>query len=368
LWSATDLHVALDDSDEVVPGALIAVDRKLPTSYVLTTFDDTKLQRLCCAQSLLLNTNLRAVEVGAVFRALKSGFTSSAGLQSLTIPCIHDMFADDLVDVLRQRRSSLQQMQLSISSCPADAFRRVCEAVSELSLTALSVGTIFFSNLELAASVSKVLPRLKDSLEFLELYCSGSELTSHMCRNLVSFPRLRVLRIYGVPLNEVDMRHLCRALDKSSRLSDICANCSTYESGVELCHFFGTFRPLKIFRTSLVRFTSELLMQLFVNLRINTRVEELSLDGDFDSSVLIASGLIDSGWPVDVRRMFGRVAENVVQLATRNKERHASCRKLCVVLLAARKSNKCLTLVPRDVVKIIARYLLQTRNKSDWDN
>mgnify|MGYP007118554641 CR=1 FL=1 len=146
-------------------------------------------------------------------------------------------------------------------------------------------------------------------------------------------------------------------------LEDLNINVGETNEFALLVRFFASsFRPVKKLTFSFP-LDVQLVLDMLDALAKNTRVSDLYLVSSFFPS---ATALLDCGCLTRVWQFHpSELPESVSSVLKRNAARHSSCRRTCVALLIPqiRKHQR----IPREIMQIIARYLWDSRNKSDWD-
>jgi len=104
-------------------------------------------------------------------------------------------------------------------------------------------------------------------------------------------------------------------------------------------------------------------MQLLVE---NTRIHFLSMRIFFSDNVLFDSTLLEEGWLTEMTAS-STLPNSIEDKLRRNLNRHRGCSRTCLALIAMKRKKRMLIIIPLDLVRIIARYLWETRNKSPWD-
>lgn len=131
-------------------------------------------------------------------------------------------------------------------------------------------------------------------------------------------------------------------------------------------------RFLKTLKVTLLHYGDDNMQQFFWLLE-KSRIQSLEVStflSLYDPN-LLNTRTVELGWLTHLKFLF-RHEEQPLKRATtelliRNKQRHASCRCICIALIALRKQKKCLVLLDVDIVRIISRDLWETRNLKDWD-
>lgn len=175
-------------------------------------------------------------------------------------------------------------------------------------------------------------------------------------------PKLQELRLSS-HLNNVQMRDLCHALDKMAFLRCLHVGIDD-DAAVPFASFFrSAFRPIQVLGCSFFHVAESEVLALLHAVKNNTKLRILEIYKD-SFPLVIQSELLEEGYLVKCGELGPPLLEH---LAGRNKQRHCSCQRACVALIAVCRNKRALKLIGVDVVRMIAMWLWDTRNQSFWD-
>ena len=305
------------------------------------------------AQLIATSPNLRGVDLGTL--------SCSEATKS---------FADSL-----QKTPQLNEVRFELDHDDVNATRVLFDSLGKLSLTFVQV----LSSLSTLSVFAEQLCLYLQTAQSLEYVCivvpEDEEFDAAFCRRLSTAPfaskSLQTL-IFEFSLNCACVEIVLNAIQNPSRLRKLLLSTASADSLPAFEKYFASsncFWALRELSVSSSSFVSAGFLQLLVQ---NTRLQVLGVS-DFlrekHEEALLESNLLDEGWLTELSA-FSRQRQSIQHKLVRNKIRHERCKRLSTGLIAMRRKKRILINFPMDLVRIIARYLWETRNNSNkeqWD-
>jgi hypothetical protein len=199
------------------------------------------------------------------------------------------------------------------------------------------------------------------------LFSRSAPFTTAVAQNIVA-SQLRVLRMSGQPHKEAQVEHLCLRLELMARIEDLSISFAGIESVRAFERYLARARPFCPLRKLRMSSLVGSVPTLFTALKEYTHLETLELIGMFDLKPFEESRLVDCGWLSNFRTSGGLdPPKSLVAAVARNKQRHVSCLKCCIAIIAIRNAKKALAWLPKELVTCVTRFLWETRNQTAWE-
>lgn len=263
----------------------------------------------------------------------------------------------------------LQQIRIGVDARNAVSTNMLIASLQLLPLTAI-YWRVTLSTTEFAESFASLLNSKRTTLQSLEI-AGFDECGALLTSAVASCSELQVLHLHNAYGNccFIDILASLPRLRNFRIVAD--ARCVA-----SLENFFLASRPSFLKLHIVVYNHIDLYSQhidlysLFVAIKRNTRLSCLQLGGSFLDSILkrvLEADLVEAGWLTDVQIPFSEFPRDFVNRLNRNAARHEACRLACIGLISARKMKKALIFIAIDVVRMIAKFLMETRNQEQWD-
>lgn len=223
--------------------------------------------------------------------------------------------------------------------------------------------------------------RTKRELESLELFLEGifqpldafDIAWAEFFRSVVeNGSRLCVLRTSTPCLSQKSLDLLAQSLPRMTVLSTLGFSCETGVSIEKLAQCFSSVKnsPIRVLEMEWSPITEPDVLSFIGSLH-NLRLERICMVNceQLLMNNLVSTRLADLGWLVDVRTDYSTYEheQSLQPLILRNRKRHERCRCTAAALIALRKKKYALTMIPLDVVVLVAKNLLDLRNDATWD-
>lgn len=338
----TDCKFVLVDSATTEAAAQRAKDIATSMRYLNVSFDAENAV-VCRVMECVLESNVASANVCAL--------TCDVNIETTRA----------VANALKKRRENLQQLNLRFTEI-SDHYQELLDAIALLPLIALSITVLSGENEAFCRSLVELILRKQQDLQALKLAVS-EYVTANVCK-LLCAPNLRDLDFFGDVLKASATRDLCASMDKMPRLKVLTIDLDAESVAISVAFIAASFRPIKKFESrSLTREDVAVAIPAFAK---NTRLEAIDVN---DRAFDLLPQLAECGWLCKVGyEDLPHFSKDLQNALDRNRKRHAACRRACATLIALRVAKRALTSFPKEIVIIICRYLLDTRNQPVWDN
>lgn len=353
--------------------------KKFSSISIARATSDAQIEEAFSANDHFESCTLKAAQLGVLNSAAKKAGKNLAKLRRLQLwHCVYDIQAKiQLANVLRN--DSLKNLREICFELSMSNTKEIFEAMASLPFTAISLElkeSDDYHNLETADLLCEMLYGLKQTLRYFELRLSPFATEAPKERLFERFeeclnPNLQALHLHVELRNLACAGKFCCALEKLSRLECL----TVHFSGPHLRAFVSalTSNPrccatLKWLTLKSFPNDRSVFMQMLLALRNRTRLQR------FTSSIYVKeiekSCLAEMGWLtaldfLESPKIF--VPLSLQETLMRNRKRHESCCKACVIFIALKRKRDAMKFMAYDIVVMIAKYLFDIRNQREWD-